>query len=90
MTKPSFDTVWARIRAHEGEPFRQIRGKQFTYSVAGAKLVPSTTNQNLPRARFEQAFALVPLSNTAQVQHLRGLSYLYAVLMDARIRERDW
>jgi hypothetical protein len=90
MKRPSFDAVWARIRAHEGERFRQIRGQEFTYVVAGSALVPSTTKQNLARSQFEQAYALVPLPDTTSIQHLRGPSYLYAVLMDARVRQADW
>ena len=90
MTKPAFETVWSRIKAHEGERFRQIRGQEFTYRIKGAALVPSTTNQNLPRAQFEQAYAFVPLNSTTPLQRLRGPSYLYAVLMDARVRQADW
>jgi hypothetical protein len=33
---------------------------------------------------------LVPLENTVPVQHLRGPSYIYAILMDPRIRQDDW
>jgi hypothetical protein len=32
----------------------------------------------------------VPLPNTVPVQHLRGPSYIYAILMDSRIRRTDW
>lgn len=86
----SFDTIWARIKANEGRAFHQIRGQEFTYSVTGAAIVPSTTNQNIPRAHFEEGSRLLPLKNTVTVQHLRAPSYLYAVLMDSRIRQRDW
>lgn len=86
----SFDTVWRRIEAHAGAEFRQIRGGAFRYEVANSYIKPDRTNQQLPRTHFEQAFALVPLTSTAQVQHLRGPSYLYAILMDSRIRQSDW
>lgn len=86
----SFDTIWARIEANQGNTFRQIRGQEFTYSVDGAAVIPSTTNQNIPRAHFEVASKLLPLPNTVPLQHLRGPSYLYAVLMDGRIRQQDW
>jgi hypothetical protein len=85
-----FDTIWARIKANEGQTFRQIRGQEFTYTVSGTTVIPSTTNQNLPRAHFEEASSLLPLENTVPVQHLRGPSYLFAVLMDSRIRQQDW
>ena len=87
---PNIDLVWGRIMAHEGETFRQIRSQEFTYEVVSSVLRPSTTNQNLPKSAFADALDLVPLASTAPVQHLRGPSYLYAILMDARIRQGDW
>ena len=88
--RPSIDIVWGRIVAHEGETFHQIRGKAFEYEVHSGYLRPDTTNQNIPRAAFEEALELVPLKNTVPVQHLRGPSYIYAILMDKRIRKADW
>lgn len=85
----SFDTIWSRIKANEGNNFHQIRGKQFSYTVVGAAVVPSSTSQNIPRTHFEQAYRLLPLESTVPVQHLRGPSYLYAILMDKRIRKED-
>jgi hypothetical protein len=35
-------------------------------------------------------FELVPLTTTAPLQRLQGPSYLYAILMDDRIRHGDW
>ena len=86
----AFDEVWARIEAHAGEDFSQVRGATFSYEVRGSSLVPSRTKWNIPRAHFEKAWQLVPLKNTAAVQHLQGPSYLYAILMDKRIRQLDW
>lgn len=85
----SIDTVWARIKASAGEEFHQIRGKPFTYEVCGAAVVPEGINQNIPRVHFEKALELLPLENTVPVQHLRGPSYIYAILMDRRIRGSD-
>lgn len=84
------DAVWRRIRAHAGEPFHLLRGKEFTYTLRGDTLEPSTVNQILARSQIEQALDLVPLADTVAVQHLRAPSYLYAILMDARIRRSDW
>ena len=85
-----FGEVWTRIQSHAGEVFVQIRGGEFTYVAHDGYIVPDRTNQNLPRAHFEEAFELVPLEDTKAVQHLRGPSYLYAILMDRRIRRSDW
>jgi hypothetical protein len=86
----SFDQVWQRIDAHAGERFEQIRGGEFTYEVRGGSVRPDRTNRALSRSQFEQAYALMPVENTAALQRLQGPSYLYAILMDRRIREHDW
>lgn len=90
MAVLSIDVVWARIRAHEGETFRQVRGGEFMYTIASGQLRPDRTNRNLPRSDFERAVALVPLARPGQIQRLQGPSYIFAVLMDERIRGGDW
>ena len=90
MPEVRFDTVWQRIQRHAGEPFRQIRGGEFTYHMRSGAVWPDRTNRALPRSHFERAFEMVPLSSTTSVQHLQGPSYLYAILMDPRIRLSDW
>ena len=50
----SIDIVWARIKAHEGEVFRLIRGKEYTYSIVGSALIPEGINQNIPKVHFEE------------------------------------
>jgi hypothetical protein len=84
------EEVWIRIASHEGETFTQIRGQDFTYELNGAVLRPDTTNQNLSKATFERALSRVPFDSTTVIQDLRGPSYLYAILMDERIRRSDW
>lgn len=87
---PNIEVVWQRIRAHEGEVFHQVRGGEFRYRVVGNQLVPDRTRQQIPRSHFERALELAPLPSTTAVQRLRGPSYLFAVLMDDRIRRGDW
>ena len=82
-----FERIWSRIESLEGQEFRQIRGKPFRYAVHGSAVRPDTTNQQIPRSHFEQAASLLPLSNTVPIQHLRGPSYIYAILMDPRVRQ---
>lgn len=84
------DVVWARITAHQGKVFRQVRGKEFTYRVVRNVLRPDTTNRNLPKSDFAKALEMVPLAGPGEIQHLQGLSYIFAVLMDRRIRGSDW
>jgi hypothetical protein len=90
MNKISIEDVWIRIKKYKGEEFRQIRGQKFTYEITGMVLRPSTTNHNLPASQFEKALPFLPLDNTAKIQNLRGPSYIYAILMDKRIRQDEW
>ncbi len=84
------DEVWRRIEMAAGQTFRQRRGGEFTYEVRGRSLIPDRTNRVLPRSDFERALGMVPLENTVPLQSLQGPSYLYAILMDPRIRQSDW
>lgn len=86
----SFDELWARIEANEGSVFHLIRAGEFTYSIVGAGLKPSRTNRILPKSQFEKALEFLPLENTAPIQELQGPSYIFAILMDPRIRNNDW
>jgi hypothetical protein len=58
--------------------------------VVGSAVVPNRTNQNISKSDFEKAIKFLPLANTTPVQHLRGPSYIYAILMDKRIRNDEW
>ncbi len=82
-----FNAVWRRIEAHEGEPFCQRRGGEFTYKVESGCVVPDRTNRLLPRGHFQRAYERLPLSGPGQVQDLQGPSYLYAILTDQRVRD---
>jgi hypothetical protein len=84
------ETLWTRLTQHQGETFRQIRGGEFTYQLTDRALTPDRTDWSIPRSAFVEALGLVPLENTKAVQHLFGPSFLYAVLMDPRLRRTDW
>jgi len=88
--KTTFEEIWGRIKEHSGETFKQIRGGEFTYDFMRGYIILSRTNHNISRSDFKEAYSLVPLKNTVPVQHLRGPSYIYAILMDKRIRKDDW
>lgn len=81
------EVIWDRIIKNEGEIFKQIKGKEFTYQIVGNGLKLSTTNQIVSKAVVEKAIALLPIENTVPLQHLRAPSYLYAILTDKRIIE---
>jgi hypothetical protein len=84
------EIIWERIKEFEGEEFSQIRGGTFTYKVSGNSLELSRTNRNVSKSTFKKALENVPLENTVPLQNLQAPSYLYAILMDKRIRKNDW
>ena len=84
------EEVWRRIESHAGEEFRLVGGKVFTYEVPGNYLRPVGRVRHLSKTNFGKAMTRVPLANTASVSDLQGPSYVYAILMDPRIRRADW
>jgi len=84
-----FDSVWERIRSNAGADFRMIRGARFRYTIIADHVIPDRTKQQIPKSHFGRARQLVPMASTAPLQQLRGPSFIYAILMDARIRQSD-
>lgn len=87
---PNVDEVWARIEAHVGEEFHLVRGARFTYQVVGGHVVPDRTIQQIPKSQFARALELLPLRGPGEIQHLRGPSFVYAILTDPRISWGQW
>src|SRR5262245_23653549 len=90
MNVIGIDELWVRLARHESDEFRQIRGRRFRYRLTDSGLVPDTTDWVIPRTHLAQGLERVPLRNTTPVQDLFGPSYIYAILMDPRIRRDDW
>ena len=85
------EIVWRRIVENEGNTFKQKQGKEFTYTIKGNTIVPSLTQWNIPVSSFDKALAFVPLKNVAVIEKVcQGPSYVYAILMDQRIRDGIW
>ena len=84
------EILWERIIENEGQTFKQIKGGEFTYTVKGNVIELSRTNRSVSKNTFMEALKYVPLVNTVPLQHLQAPSYLFAILMDSRIRKNDW
>lgn len=84
----NIELIWSRIEACEGSIFRQMRGKKFSYNITGNSIILSTRSKS--KKTTEQALAFVPLYDTTPVQHLQAPSYIYAILIDSRIRRELW
>lgn len=91
LSKPSIDSVWARLRTTEGEDFETKTGRPFTYEISGNIFHPSRTKYNIAKSDFDKILALVPLEGPGEVSSVvRGSAYIWAVLHDKRIRRNDW
>ena len=91
MSKPLFTEIWKRIIACEGEEFRTVTNLPFTYEVRGDYLRPSRTEYNISKSDVAKAYSLVPLSGPGEISKLvRGPSYVYAILYDERISNKEW
>lgn len=90
MTVPGIAAVWDRIKINAGSEFRMIKGATFRYKIVSGCVDLGRTNHRIHKSDFEKALALVPLKNTVVIKDRRGASYLYAILMDDRIRQDDW
>jgi hypothetical protein len=90
VTVPDINTVWARISANAGSEFRMIKGETFRYAIVSAHIALDRTNHQIAKSHVEKALAFVPLKNTRVIAHLRAPAYLYAIVMDDRIRQIDW
>lgn len=84
-----FETTWFLIKRYAGQKFYQVRGTEFTYRVEKDYVIPGGTGILIPKKHFEEAAVLIhstgKFSPDAPARHLRGLSYIYAVLTDRRI-----
>jgi len=87
----SFDQAWKRIRAHEGEKFHTMRGREFTYVIEQERLCPSRTVYWIAKNDFRKAYRMVPLDGPGVISNdVRGPSYVWAILHDKRISEGKW
>jgi hypothetical protein len=89
------ESAWRRIRDHQGEEFRTVTGLPFTYEVEGDSGIcfhrdGRKINKRLGRCDVEKALCRCPLENTVQIRDCFDPAYLFALLMDARIRGGEW
>jgi hypothetical protein len=88
------ETVWLRMEHHRGEEFRTATGLPFTFNLEGAGIWffrdGKRINRKLTRAQLQVAISRCPLKSTTEIKDLMDYSYLFAVLMDPRIRGQEW
>lgn len=86
----TIDEIWRRIERHAGEDFTLTMGDVFQYEVPGNYLRPLGRVRHLSKTNFSKALDRLPFENTRSVSDLQGPSYVFAILMDRRIRGADW
>jgi len=88
------DRVWVRIIDHQGESFETVRGLPLTYEVEGAGIWffrdGRRIDKKLWRGDVEKAIERCPLRKTTDIKDVMDPAYLFALLMDKRIRQNDW
>ncbi|MGB8888900.1 MAG: hypothetical protein WCC87_19385 [Candidatus Korobacteraceae bacterium] len=88
------ESVWQRIESHQGEEFRTATRLPFTYEVEGAGIWffrgGRRIERKLTRTQVDKAIARCPLRSTTEIRDLMDYPYLFALLMDARIRREAW
>ncbi len=89
--KPSFEDVWVRIRNRAGEAFFTKTGIRFTYRVEGERVVLNRINYSLSKGDLMKAYPRVPMDGPSEIASLvRGASYVWAILHDARVSLKAW
>ena len=88
------ESVWHRIKSHQGEVFKTATRLPFTYAVEGAGIWffrdGRRINRKLTRTQVEVAIARCPLTSTTEIKDLMDYAYLFALLTDPRIRGEAW
>ena len=88
------ERVWRAIQSHQGEQFQTRRGLPLTFEVQGNGIWffrgGKRINRKLTRAQVELAIARCPLKSTTEINDLMDYPYLFALLMDPRIRGGAW
>jgi hypothetical protein len=94
LTENLPEAVWRRVAIHQGEQFQTVRGLPFTFEIEGAGIWffrdGKRVNRKLTRNQFEVALSRCPLKSTTEIKDLMDYPYVFAVLMDGRIREQAW
>ena len=88
------EAVWRAIQNCQGEEFHTARGLPFTLEMQGNGIwffrEGKRINRKLTRAQIEMAISRCPLKSTTEIKDLMDSPYLFALLMDRRIRGQAW
>lgn len=78
--------IWEKVKQHQGEAFRTVTGLEFTYRVAGEKVIHTRSKATLSRSDFEKAVLLAPQKASDLHNDVSGPSYVYAIITDSQLQ----
>ena len=89
--KPEFEEVWKRVVSRAGELFFTKTGLRFTFAVEEDRLTVNRIRHPISRADLARAYGLVPVEGPSGLPPgVRGPSYVWAILHDARVSLKQW
>ena len=81
----NIDKVWENICKHEGDVFRTVTNKEYTYVVKNNYIIISIPSQTrITKIYFDKALEM-NVSKPTEI-NLRGQSYIYGIITDSRIK----
>jgi len=81
-----FASIKANIIDNAGQTFYTKTSEPFTYKVEGGRLHTSRTSYAIPlNNNVRKALKAWPVDKPSYLKHVRGASYIYALLKDERI-----
>lgn len=79
------ECLWRVLEYYQGKEFRTIRGKSFSYEVDETHLKVKGVIRKISKRDILRALEKRPIESLAQIKHINGSSYIYAILKDSRI-----
>ena len=82
------ETVWNKIRLHEGEIFYKKKGGAYTYTVCGDFLIVNgIKGGRVTKANLAKALSVIdPTPRNFELAGCWGPSYVYGIITDERIK----
>ena len=91
IAKPDFEEVWKRVVSRAGESFFTKTGLRFTYTVGPDRINISRVKHPITKVDLMRAYGLAPVGGPSVLPSgIRGPSYVWAILHDARVSLRQW
>ena len=89
--KSAFDEVWKRVITRSGEVFFTKTGLRFTYTVDADKIRVNRVNYTVNKSDLLKAYEAAPVEGPSELAStVRGPTYVWAIIHDARVSLKQW